>query len=147
MLYPAMGPSNNSCLFPLQDLRSYMCNPATICTASLQGKTSCMCDKAPLFGLSVHASIAGHTAIDGTLDDTDEDWQKKRMLEAAAVLELLFTASLMLTPVDVDALKYICATAISIQVGNSKQNSLKFLACMLFITCNVSKARSVHTMR
>lgn len=58
--------------------------------------------------------------MDGTLDDTDEDWQRKRMQEAAAVLEVLVNASLMLTPVDVDALRYIWATAASIQVGHSK---------------------------
>ncbi len=63
-------------------------------------------------------SGAGQTPLEGTLDDTEEDWQGKRMQEAAAVLGLLVKASLMLTPVDVDALKYICATAASLQVGN-----------------------------
>ncbi|EIE21630.1 hypothetical protein COCSUDRAFT_56833 [Coccomyxa subellipsoidea C-169] len=61
------------------------------------------------------ATGSGQTPLEGTVDDTEEDWQGKRMQEAARVLGLLVKASLMLTPVDVDALKYICATAASLQ--------------------------------
>ncbi len=35
---------------------------------------------------------------------------------AAAVLELLMSASLMLQPIDEDALKYVCTTARLLQV-------------------------------
>ena len=49
--------------------------------------------------------------------DQETDWQQRLLLEAAAVLELLMTASLMLTPVDLDALRYICRTAKLLQVG------------------------------
>lgn len=44
------------------------------------------------------------------------NWQEKRIQEAAAVLGLLINASLMLKPVDVDALNYICATAAFLEV-------------------------------
>ncbi|CAL8469391.1 g8932 [Coccomyxa elongata] len=54
-------------------------------------------------------------AMNGGLGKTEEHWQEKRMQEAAAVLGLLVDASLMLTPVDVDALKYIHTTAAAMQ--------------------------------
>lgn len=54
--------------------------------------------------------------MNGGLGKIEEHWQEKRMQEAAAVLGLLVDASLMLTPVDVDALKYIHTTAAVMQV-------------------------------
>ncbi len=54
--------------------------------------------------------------MNGGLGIIEEQWQEKRMQEAAAVLGLLIDASLLLTPVDVDALRYINATAAAMQV-------------------------------
>ena len=60
---------------------------------------------------------AGQENEGGEQPDQEIDWQQRLLLEAAAVLELLMTASLMLTPVDLDALRYICRTAKLLQVG------------------------------
>ena len=65
------------------------------------------------------AHCAGQENEGGEQPDQEIDWQQRLLFEAAAVLELLITASLMLTPVDLDALRYICRTAKLLQVRHA----------------------------
>lgn len=53
---------------------------------------------------------------DGEQPSDEIDWQRRKPQEAAAVLELLVNASLMLQPVDLDALRYVWKTAKLLQV-------------------------------
>ena len=59
---------------------------------------------------------AGQEA-DGEKQPADKvDWERMKVQVAAAVLELLVSASLMLQPIDADALKYVGKTARLLQV-------------------------------
>ena len=60
--------------------------------------------------------VAGQE-VDGEKQPADDiDWESMRLQVGAAVLELLASASLMLQPVDADALRYVCKTARLLQV-------------------------------
>lgn len=60
--------------------------------------------------------VAGQE-VDGENQPADEIvWESMRLQVGAAILELLVSASLMLQPVDADALKYVCKTARLLQV-------------------------------
>ena len=52
------------------------------------------------------------------------DWGRRKLQEAAAVLELLVNASLLLSPIDAEALRYVCKTARLLQVMLATQVSL-----------------------
>ena len=53
--------------------------------------------------------------------DSSIKWQERRCEEAAAVLDLLINASLMLIPVDATALTYIAQSACFFEVGRSSE--------------------------
>ena len=59
---------------------------------------------------------AGQENEAGETPTAGVDWGRRKLQEAAAVLELLVNASLVLSPVDAEALRYVCKTARLLQV-------------------------------
>ena len=59
---------------------------------------------------------AGQEADGEQQPASEVDWERKKVQVAAAVLELLVSASLLLQPIDADALKYVRKTARLLQV-------------------------------
>ncbi len=67
---------------------------------------------------------AGQENEAGEMPIAGVDWGRRKLQEAATVLELLVNASLMLSPIDAEALRYVCKTARLLQVMLAAQISL-----------------------